>query len=162
MIATFTFQRNNRSGRLRKNTVPYVSFKNVSFSYPNSDSIFTDLNFIFFKFDRILILGENEKGKTTLLKLISGNLLPTSGQIKREFDSAVFMSDPAIYRNNFDRAVDAFFLDEGVGRIENPQEEKTYKKNNELFFKESKIYVVASHYGFFDKKLFDVVIDLGF
>lgn len=54
------------------NEIENIVFKNVSFSYENSKSIFNKLNFRINKGDKILIMGSNGSGKTTLLKLIMG------------------------------------------------------------------------------------------
>lgn len=137
---------------------PYVSFNNVSFQYKNN-KIFENLKFEIFENQKVLILGDNSSGKTTLLKLISGDLQPTSGEIIRNFTSKLSMSDPLIFKIRLYEAPDAFFLDEGIN-ILSEVEETNYKSNIDLCFKESKLYVVASHYNLIDRRLFDLVIDL--
>lgn len=58
--------------------------KNLYFKY-NDDAkryLIYNLSFSLKKGERFLIVGENGKGKTTLLKLIVGNLKPNKGEIK--------------------------------------------------------------------------------
>lgn len=53
---------------------------NLSFSY-HDKQIFRDLNLSFSEPEIIAIIGDNGVGKTTLLRLISGELIPDSGRI---------------------------------------------------------------------------------
>ncbi len=60
-----------------------LEFKNVYFSYPNAPDRFV-LNNVSFKInkgDKIAILGENGSGKSTILKLMLGLYVPTTGEI---------------------------------------------------------------------------------
>lgn len=61
-----------------KNNRNVLSFRDVSFGYSNESSIFENMNFDVFGDSKIVILGKNGCGKTTLFKLISGNLQPDS------------------------------------------------------------------------------------
>ncbi len=54
--------------------------KELSFSYGKRD-ILKSLNFIIRKNERVLFLGKNGCGKSTLMKLINSYLTPTSGKI---------------------------------------------------------------------------------
>ncbi|MGT2910962.1 ABC-F family ATP-binding cassette domain-containing protein [Streptococcus cameli] len=57
-----------------------ISFENVSFSYPEKP-ILKDFNLLIQNKDRIGIVGDNGKGKSTLLNLISGELEVDDGQL---------------------------------------------------------------------------------
>ncbi|MBJ8325446.1 ATP-binding cassette domain-containing protein [Streptococcus pacificus] len=57
-----------------------ISFENVSFSYPDKP-IINDFNLLIQNKDRIGIVGDNGVGKSTLLNLISGDLVPNSGNL---------------------------------------------------------------------------------
>lgn len=46
----------------------------------NGNDVFTDFKFSLFEGDSILLQGENGTGKTTILKILSGLLVPDSGQ----------------------------------------------------------------------------------
>ena len=57
-----------------------ISFENVNFSYPGKP-ILSNFNLLIQNADRIGIVGDNGKGKSTLLNLIAGDLTPDAGKI---------------------------------------------------------------------------------
>lgn len=57
-----------------------INFENVSFSYPDKP-ILKDFNLLIHNKDRIGIVGDNGKGKSTLLNLIAGDLQADSGKV---------------------------------------------------------------------------------
>ncbi|MGU7876654.1 ABC-F family ATP-binding cassette domain-containing protein [Streptococcus suis] len=57
-----------------------INFENVSFSYPDKP-ILEDFNLLIQNKDRIGIVGDNGKGKSTLLNLIAGDLQADSGKL---------------------------------------------------------------------------------
>ncbi|MFX3948848.1 ABC-F family ATP-binding cassette domain-containing protein [Streptococcus suis] len=57
-----------------------INFENVSFSYPDKP-ILKDFNLLIQNKDRIGIVGDNGKGKSTLLNLIVGDLQADSGKV---------------------------------------------------------------------------------
>lgn len=57
-----------------------INFENVSFSYPDKP-ILKDFNLLIQNKDRIGIVGDNGKGKSTLLNLIAGDLQADSGKL---------------------------------------------------------------------------------
>lgn len=59
---------------------PFISLKNVSFSY-GSRPILKDININIARGHVIAIMGGSGCGKTTLLRLISGQLKPTEGTV---------------------------------------------------------------------------------
>ena len=56
-----------------------IELEDVSFSYVPGKPIFEHLNFQLMKDSRIVIIGANGMGKSTFIKLLMGNLKPTSG-----------------------------------------------------------------------------------
>lgn len=58
-----------------------VSLSGLTWSTPDGTPLFTDLNLTFGP-ERTGIVGRNGTGKSTLLRLISGDLSPTSGQVQ--------------------------------------------------------------------------------
>lgn len=56
-----------------------VNFEHVDFAYEDGKQILDDFNLIMQNRDRIGIVGDNGVGKSTLLNLINGNLVPTAG-----------------------------------------------------------------------------------
>ena len=57
-----------------------ISFENVNFSYPGKP-VLSNFNLLIQNADRIGIVGDNGKGKSTLLNLIAGDLTPDAGKI---------------------------------------------------------------------------------
>ncbi|GIC30520.1 ATPase component of ABC transporter with duplicated ATPase domains [Streptococcus parasuis] len=57
-----------------------INFEHVSFSYPDKP-ILSDFNLLIQNKDRIGIVGDNGKGKSTLLNLIAGELQADSGKV---------------------------------------------------------------------------------
>uniref|UniRef100_A0A0E0CTE4 ABC transporter domain-containing protein n=1 Tax=Oryza meridionalis TaxID=40149 RepID=A0A0E0CTE4_9ORYZ len=62
---------------------PIISFSDASFGYPGGPTLFKNLNFGIDLDSRIAMVGPNGIGKSTILKLISGDLQPTSGTVFR-------------------------------------------------------------------------------
>ncbi|MFC1669779.1 ATP-binding cassette domain-containing protein [Spirochaetota bacterium] len=59
-----------------------LTAKGLSFSYNQSESpLINDFSITIGKSDRICVVGKNGKGKTTLLKLLSGDMTPQKGEI---------------------------------------------------------------------------------
>ncbi|KAG8659017.1 ABC transporter F family member 3 isoform X2 [Manihot esculenta] len=62
---------------------PIISFSDASFGYPGGPLLFKNLNFGIDLDSRIAMVGPNGIGKSTILKLIAGELQPSSGTIFR-------------------------------------------------------------------------------
>ena len=58
-----------------------IKIENLSFAYDAGHPIVTDFTADVLKGERIGVVGENGTGKTTLLKLLTGALAPTSGAV---------------------------------------------------------------------------------
>jgi ATP-binding cassette subfamily F protein 3 len=58
-----------------------MNIRNVSFSYDPQKPLIRNFNFSSKARERICVVGKNGKGKTTLLKLMSGTLKPRKGDI---------------------------------------------------------------------------------
>lgn len=59
-----------------------IVFENISFSYEKKNELFKNLNLKIKKNSILGIIGSSGQGKTTLINLLSGFLIPNSGQIK--------------------------------------------------------------------------------
>ncbi len=59
-----------------------IKMSGISFSYSEESPILKDLDFEFFKGDKIGIIAPNGSGKTTLFHLMMGLLKPTSGSVE--------------------------------------------------------------------------------
>lgn len=73
--ARITFDINIRSGN------DVLIIENMSKSF-GKNKLFEDLSFMIRRNERTALIGENGKGKTTILKIISGLLEPDSGYLK--------------------------------------------------------------------------------
>ncbi|WP_313346123.1 ABC transporter ATP-binding protein [Sedimentibacter sp.] len=58
-----------------------IEAENLSFSYGN-ESIFTKIGFSVYKGDFVAVIGSNGTGKSTLMRIILGELTPTDGSIR--------------------------------------------------------------------------------
>ncbi|WP_076419684.1 ABC transporter ATP-binding protein [Colwellia sp. UCD-KL20] len=58
-----------------------ISFKNISFSYNSTDILLNNVNIDIAKSETLVIIGENGKGKTTILHLLMRFIEPTTGVI---------------------------------------------------------------------------------
>jgi len=74
--ATFAVEDAARSGKLVVETV------DAGFAYPDGTSIIRNLNLTVLRGDKIGLVGENGTGKTTLVRLLLGDLEPTEGVIR--------------------------------------------------------------------------------
>lgn len=61
---------------------PVLAFHNVKFGYPGCEPLYDNVNFGVDLDSRIALVGPNGAGKTTLVKLMSGELVATSGDIR--------------------------------------------------------------------------------
>ncbi|MCD2256629.1 ABC transporter ATP-binding protein [Lactobacillus sp. CC-MHH1034] len=60
-----------------------IDFEHVSFKYPNSEQlILKDVSFTIRAGEKTALIGESGSGKSTILALMEGFYLPTSGQIR--------------------------------------------------------------------------------
>ena len=59
-----------------------IVVEHVSFAHPGGEPLIRDFSMVLQRGDRIGLLGANGTGKTTLLKLLLGDLQPTRGQVE--------------------------------------------------------------------------------
>lgn len=58
--------------------------QNISYTHPNKDVLFSDINLTVNNNEKTALIGNNGVGKSTLLKIIAGELQPSNGQISVE------------------------------------------------------------------------------
>jgi len=83
------------------NEVPFsgkqiLDVKNLNFSYSKEKQIINNLSFSINSGDKIGIIGANGRGKTTLVKILSGIIKPESGKINFSTNAK-----PAVYVQDF-------------------------------------------------------------
>jgi ATP-binding cassette subfamily F protein 1 len=66
---------------VRNSSSNYIRFENVSFGYSDKNKILDKVSFGLDSESRICLVGLNGSGKSTLIKLISGEIQPTEGEI---------------------------------------------------------------------------------
>lgn len=66
----------------------FISLSNVFFGY-SDNNLLNSISIAFSDHDKVAIIGDNGCGKTTLLKMLAGDILPDSGTITR--NASVFM-----------------------------------------------------------------------
>ncbi|XHR93879.1 ATP-binding cassette domain-containing protein [Mucilaginibacter sp. UC70_90] len=54
----------------------------ITYIHPNRDLLFAGIDLVVNKNDKIALIGNNGTGKSTLLKILAGNLQPASGVVK--------------------------------------------------------------------------------
>ena len=55
--------------------------RGLGFSYPGGEHLFSNLNFLIQRGERVFVVGPNGCGKSTLIKLLTGRLKPSDGAI---------------------------------------------------------------------------------
>ncbi|WP_286785267.1 MULTISPECIES: ATP-binding cassette domain-containing protein [Pseudomonas] len=73
--ASFQVETADKSGK------QVIVVEHVSFAHPGGPKLIDDFSMVLQRGDRIGLLGANGTGKTTLLKLLLGDLQPTSGKV---------------------------------------------------------------------------------
>jgi len=66
-----------------KSGVKVIDAENVNFSWPDGRRLVKDLSLVVTRGDKIGLIGPNGAGKTTLIKLLLGQIAPSSGVIKQ-------------------------------------------------------------------------------
>ncbi|WP_293307802.1 ribosomal protection-like ABC-F family protein [Pedobacter sp. UBA5917] len=61
-----------------------LNLQGATYIHLNGDLLFSDLNLTINKYEKIALIGHNGVGKSTLLKILAGKLLPTAGHVKTE------------------------------------------------------------------------------
>jgi len=74
--ANFAVEEAAKSGKL------VAEARDAGFAYPDGHRVIRDMNLTVLRGDKIGLVGENGTGKTTLVRLLLGELEPTEGQIR--------------------------------------------------------------------------------
>ena len=95
-----------------------IKCNNLTFGYDENNLLYENLNFDLSRGEKLLIVGENGIGKTTLLKLIMGFLTPLEGmiQITDKTQIAYYAQEHEILEN--DKTILENFLNYGLADYE--------------------------------------------
>ena len=78
-----------------ENEIPYIKFKDVSFSYPGEkENLIFKCNLSIKKPGFWMIVGQNGSGKSTLLKLINGIISPNTGIVNSKANIGMVFQNP--------------------------------------------------------------------
>ena len=61
-----------------------LTLQNISYTHPSKDLLFSDINLTVNNHEKTALIGNNGVGKSTLFKIITNELQPSSGQINVE------------------------------------------------------------------------------
>ena len=61
-----------------------LAIQNLTYSHPNKDILFQNINLTINQHEKVAMIGDNGTGKSTLLKIISGQLTPSNGIVSTE------------------------------------------------------------------------------
>lgn len=61
--------------------------QNISYSHPNKDLLFENIHLSVSDHKKMALIGHNGVGKSTLLKIVAKELLPSSGQLKMDVET---------------------------------------------------------------------------
>ena len=130
-----------------------ISLSNIFFGYRGTDNLFDGVSIVFNNSEKVAIVGDNGCGKTTLLRLLYGHVIPDSGNIAR--DASVYMVNQINVSDSksggerqsyelaraFDSGADILLLDEPTNNLDYDARQK--------FFNDLKFYpfgaVIVSH-----------------
>ncbi|MDP3970575.1 MAG: ABC-F family ATP-binding cassette domain-containing protein [bacterium] len=86
-----------------------ISFSEVSFAYNRNKPILKEVNFSVRENAKITIMGQNGAGKSTIFKLISGELKPNKGSVNVRRDATIGIASQVMPRASMELTVKEFF-----------------------------------------------------
>lgn len=86
-----------------------LRFKDVSFEYDNGFKTLDDASFALRQGSKVALMGQNGAGKSTIFKLITGELKPENGGIHINDGLSVALAQQVVPRNQLELSVREFF-----------------------------------------------------
>ncbi len=112
-----------------------VRFDDVTFKYDDKKIILDKTDFNVREDSKVTIMGQNGAGKSTIFKLITGELKPTSGQIHIKLNSKIAIAEQMIPEEKLDLSILDYFksaFEETVHGIEGEIKKVFYTVNLDL------------------------------
>ncbi len=88
-----------------------IRFDNLSFSYDHSKPILDEVNFSVRENTKFTIMGQNGAGKSTIFKLITGELKPDKGAVHTGIGASIAIATQVMKPENFEKNIEQFFAD---------------------------------------------------
>lgn len=109
-----------------------VSIEHLSVEF-GVKPLFTDVNYVINRHDRIALVGKNGAGKSTMLKIIAGMQMPTSGRVSKPkglsvgyLPQVMILSDSMTVRQETEKAfASVFALEERLDDMNHELESRT-------------------------------------
>ena len=87
-----------------------IRFDEVNFNYTHGKPILDEASFSVRENAKITIMGQNGAGKSTIFKLITGELKPESGNIGISGGASIAIATQVMQRENLEKTVEEFFV----------------------------------------------------
>ncbi|KAK3268604.1 hypothetical protein CYMTET_22893 [Cymbomonas tetramitiformis] len=94
---------------VRRSSGVVASFKNVSFAYSGGKEILEDVNFSVRDGSKVTIMGQNGAGKSSIIKLLAGNLHPDGGVVNIKPGETVAVAKQTMPLECRDMTVEQYF-----------------------------------------------------
>lgn len=115
-----------------------ISIENLSVEF-GVKPLFTDVSYVINRHDRIALVGKNGAGKSTMLKIIAGLQLPTSGRVSKPKELSIgylpqvmILSDSLTVREETEKAfADTITLEKHLDSLNQNLAERTDYDSNE-------------------------------
>lgn len=86
-----------------------ISFDNVSFAYDANKPILDEADFSVRENSKFTIMGQNGAGKSTIFKLITGDLKPEDGQVNISLGASIAIATQVMKQENLEKTIEDFF-----------------------------------------------------
>ena len=86
-----------------------LRFDNLTFEYAEKKPILDEVSFCVRKNTKITLMGQNGAGKSTIFKLIKGELKPTKGNVFITNDATIATASQIISKQDFELSVEEYF-----------------------------------------------------
>ncbi|MBM3205109.1 ATP-binding cassette domain-containing protein, partial [Candidatus Uhrbacteria bacterium] len=86
-----------------------VRFSDVTFAYDDDYTALDEASFSIREHAKITLMGQNGAGKSTIFKLITGELKPTGGQIHLQKGATIATASQVMARERMEDTVRVFF-----------------------------------------------------